>query len=95
MATPPRHNQAQRGAKDTLWPFEAYLLTMSGLEAFVYLILGVGAFLGISVFIASEIQRKQGKTDAQINSRDNNQGFVLIVVVGFVIYFVALMIKGE
>jgi len=68
---------------------------MSGLEAFVYLILGVGAFLGISVFIASEIQRKQGKTDAQINSRDNNQGFVLIVVVGFVIYFVALMIKGE
>ena len=91
-STSPRHNQAQREAKDTLRPFKAYLL---GMDALLLTILGAVGLVGLGVFISSEIQRKQGKTDAQISSRDNNQGFVIVVVVIFVIYFVALMIKGE
>ncbi len=65
------------------------------MDSLLILILGAVGLLGLGVFVSSEIQRKQGKTDAQISSRDNNQGFVIAVVVIFVIYFVALMIKGE
>jgi ABC-type phosphate/phosphonate transport system permease subunit len=63
--------------------------------ALLLTILGAVGLVGLGIFISSEIQRKQGKTDAQISSRDNNQGFVIVVVVIFVIYFVALMIKGD
>ena len=65
------------------------------MDALLLTILGAVGLVGLGIFISSEIQRKQGKTDAQISSRDNNQGFVIAIVVIFLIYFVALMIKGE
>lgn len=92
VSTPSRHNQVQSEEKDTLRSYKAYLF---GMDALLLTILGAVGLVGLGVFISSEIQRKQGKTDSQISSRDNSQGFVIAVVVIFVIYFVALMIKGE
>ncbi len=68
---------------------------MSGLESLVYTILGAGAFLGVCVFISSEIQRKQGKTEAEISSRDNNMSAWLPVLIGFILFLVIMAIKGE
>jgi hypothetical protein len=65
------------------------------MDALLLTILGAVALVGGSVFISSEIQRKQGKTDAQISSRDNNTGAWLPVLIGFVIFVVLMAIKGE
>jgi hypothetical protein len=65
------------------------------MDALLLTILGAGAFLGVSVFLSSEIQRKQGKTDAQISSRENNNSFWLPILIGFVIFVVVMAIKGE
>jgi preprotein translocase subunit YajC len=70
----------------------AYRLSM---DALLLTILGAVALVGGSVFISSEIQRKQGKTDAQISSRENNMSFWLPVVIGFVIFTILIMVKGE
>jgi hypothetical protein len=73
-------------------PFKAYPL---GMDALLLTILGAGALLGVSVFLSSEIQRKQGKTQAQISSRENNTSFWLPVLIGFVIFVIIMAIKGE
>ena len=65
------------------------------MDALFLTILGAVTLVGGSVFISSEIQRKQGKTDAQISSRDNNMSFWLPVVIGFVIFTILIMVKGE
>lgn len=65
------------------------------MEALFLTILGAVALIGVSVFLSSEVQRKQGKTNAEISSRDNNKSFWLPVVIGFVIFAVLIMIKGE
>ena len=90
--TSSRHKQTQSEAKDDLRSDKAYLL---GMDALLLTILGAGALLGVSVFLSSEIQRKQGKTDAQISSRENNTSFWLPVLIGFVIFVVIMAIKGE
>ena len=65
------------------------------MDALLLTILGAVAFVGISVFISGEIQRKQGKTDAQISSRDNNTGAWLPVLIGAIIFVVLMAIMGE
>jgi hypothetical protein len=65
------------------------------MDSVLVLILGAGAFLGISVFLSDQIQRKQGKTEAEIQGRDNNTGFWLPILIGFVIFVVIMAIKGE
>ena len=65
------------------------------MDALLLTILGAVAIVGVSVFISSEIQRKQGKTDAQISSRENNTGFWLPILIGFVLFVVIMAIKGE
>jgi hypothetical protein len=65
------------------------------MDALLLMILGAVALVGGSVFISSEIQRKQGKTDAEISSRDNNTGAWLPVLIGFVIFAVLIILKGE
>jgi hypothetical protein len=65
------------------------------MDALLLTILGAVALVGGRVFISSEIQRKQGKTDAEISSRDNNTGAWLPVLIGFVIFAVLILLKGE
>jgi hypothetical protein len=65
------------------------------MDALLLTILGAVAIVGGSVFISSEIQRKQRKTEAEISSRDNNTGAWLPVFIGFVIFAVLILMKGE
>ena len=61
----------------------------------VYAIVGAVGLMALGVFISSEIQRKQGMTDAEISSRDNNKGFALWIGIVFLVFVVLMLIKGE
>lgn len=65
------------------------------MDALILTILGAILLIGVSVFLSSEIQRKQGKTDAQISTRDNSKGFWFPVVIGFIIFAVIVVLRGE
>jgi hypothetical protein len=65
------------------------------MDALLLTIIGAVALVGVSIFLSSEIQRKQGKTDAEISSRDNNKTFWLPVLIGFIVFAVIIMVRGE